>query len=76
MEGIAKMRRKTRNLGKKSGSYAAAWDAFSTARPGCQIGTPSGTLRVALLRRGVATIHGGQISDFYFRTPCIRTLVV
>ena len=70
------MRRKTRNLGKKLGSYAAAWDAFATARPGCQIGTPSGTLCIALLRRGVATIHGGQILDFYFRTPCIHSLMV
>ena len=48
---------------------------------GGQIGTPQvrrgeGLRRsITVLRRGVATVHSGQILDFCFRKPRIRTLI-
>ena len=42
----------------------------------CQNGTPRVHHDVALLRRGVATIHNKQFLDFCFQTPRIRTSIV
>ena len=60
---------KRENLGKheplrRGVTYAVAWDALAAARPGCQNGTPRVRHGIALLcrsiavlRRGVDTIH-------------------
>ena len=55
---------------------------LAAARPRGQNGTPRVRHNIAKLRhseglrRNVATVHSEQISDFCFRTPRIRTLIV
>ena len=65
-----------------SGSYAAAWDASPRRGRGAKNGTPRLHHGLAMLRfskglrRSIPTVHSELISNFCFRTPCIRTPIV
>ena len=55
------------------------WDLLckpNTARPRAKKAAPRVCCSVALLRRGVNTVHRGKIFGFLFRKSCIRAPIV
>ena len=78
--GEKSQKSKKKNLGT-SGSYAAQIGLLrrNIGNPCHDVNLHHGVAKLHCgegLRRGVATVHNEQISDFCFRTPCIRTPIV